>query len=92
MSLPEPVLQLLQAVVDAVDLPLATLTERDDRERGLLLDRRATQVAIILGTILKHADTTTIDELAKDAERLRGYASGPLTYTPWKAPQNGSAS
>ncbi|MDJ0461577.1 hypothetical protein [Streptomyces sp. H27-C3] len=86
-ALPKPVRELLQAVVDAVDLPLPDITEQDDRERTLLLDRRAAHVAIILGLVLRDGGTTIAD-LTADAAHLRKYTAGPLTYTPWQAPRD----
>jgi hypothetical protein len=80
-GLPEPVRQLLEAVVEAVDLPLADVTVHDDRERTILMDRRMLHVAIVIGSIAHHADSMTIEDLAQDTRLLRKYtADTPVAY------------
>ncbi|MFD8396462.1 hypothetical protein ACFV2N_46655 [Streptomyces sp. NPDC059680] len=47
-SLPEPVLALLRAVHDALDIPLPGLTDADERAYARLLELRAMHARVTL--------------------------------------------
>ncbi|MGW3026346.1 hypothetical protein [Streptomyces sp. NPDC001221] len=78
-SLPEPVVALLRAVHDALDIPLPGLTDGDERAYATLLARRAMEARITLACILQDGH-----EVGWAAASLRDQVKrGPVTYTPW---------
>jgi hypothetical protein len=82
-ALPDPVTALLQAVIEAIDLPLAGAIEDHDA-RALLLDLRAGDACVILAAALRG------DNVADCAEQLREWtANRPVTYTVWVPEQDG---
>lgn len=79
-GLPEDVRELLAAVVDGLTVPLAG-TSADDKVRAVLLDRRASDVLVIVEAVLKG------DDVARSAKHLREWtAQQPVTYTPYAPP------
>lgn len=77
--LSEPVVALLRAVHDALDLPLPGLTDADERAYARLLDRRAMEARVALACVLQDEH-----ELGGAAATLREMVQlGPVTYTPW---------
>ncbi|QHC30856.1 hypothetical protein [Streptomyces sp. HF10] len=78
-SLPAPVVTLLRAVHDALDLPLPGLTDADERAYHVLMHDRASHARITLAGVL--ADR---HDLGPAAAMLREWTAGaPVTYTPW---------
>ncbi|WP_153813467.1 hypothetical protein [Streptomyces sp. SUK 48] len=78
-SLPEPVVSLLRAVHDALDLPLPGLTDADERAYHVLMHDRASRARIVLAGVL--ADR---HDLGPADAMLREWTAGaPVTYTPW---------
>jgi len=85
-ALPDDVRALLQAAVDALDVPLADAAE-DDATRELLLSRRASDARIILAAVLKG------DHIGDATKHLLDWvARHPVTYLPWQARQDGGQS
>jgi hypothetical protein len=74
------VADLLSAIYDALDIPLAA-TEENQRRRGHVLDSRLIDVQTILGSALR----PSIFTLTEQAEKLREWVKqSPTDYTPWK--------
>ncbi|MGW6943788.1 hypothetical protein ACWGF3_32935 [Streptomyces xanthophaeus] len=69
---------LLAAIVQALDLPLPSITEADERLYYRLLDRRALAVRLIIES---NRAVTRDPRLAANAIRTRT-AEEPVTYTP----------
>ncbi|WP_374773796.1 hypothetical protein OG756_12935 [Streptomyces sp. NBC_01310] len=76
---------LLEAIVDALDLPLPSIAEADERLYYRLLERRALAVRIIIEA---NRTVSRDPRLAADAIRTRA-AEEPVTYTPFKDEKNG---
>ncbi|MCX4526743.1 hypothetical protein OG982_13870 [Streptomyces sp. NBC_01551] len=76
---------LLEAIVDALDLPLPSIEAADERLYYRLLERRALAVRIIIES---NRAVTRDPRLAADAIRTRT-AEEPVTYTPYKDEKNG---
>ncbi|MET7538262.1 hypothetical protein [Streptomyces sp. NPDC005507] len=75
--LPADVVDLVTAVVGALDLPLPATTDADERTYHRLLGRRAIAVFIALSTLLKFHS----DGVGNDAEWIRTrIAELPVTY------------
>ncbi|MFG2634349.1 hypothetical protein ACGFX8_10445 [Streptomyces sp. NPDC048362] len=80
-TLPEPVVALLRAVHDALDIPLPGATDADERAYDRLLDRRAMHARVTLACILQDGHG-----VGRSAAVLRDLTSRePVTYTPWIA-------
>jgi hypothetical protein len=78
-SFPEPVVALLRAVHDALDLPLPGLTDADERAYARLLAQRARDARVILAGVLDDGH-----EAGGAAVSLRAWMDRePVTYTPW---------
>ncbi|MFH9039473.1 hypothetical protein ACH4FA_08955 [Streptomyces sp. NPDC017966] len=78
-SLSEPVMELLRAVHDALDLPLPGLTDADEYAYAGLLANRARDARVILAGVLHDGH-----EPGRAAVALRGWLDRwPVTYTPW---------
>ncbi|MGA5201372.1 hypothetical protein [Streptomyces variegatus] len=78
-SFPEPVVALLRAVHDALDLPLPGLTDADERTYARLLAQRARDARVILAGVLDDGH-----EAGGAAVSLRAWMDRePVTYTPW---------
>ncbi len=78
---------LLDAIVTALDLPLPSIAEADERLYYRLLERRAIAVRIIIES---NRDVTRDPRRAADAIRTRT-AEEPVTYTPNEFDKNGDA-
>ena len=73
-ALAADVRELLAAVVDALDVPLADRAE-DDTTRTMILSRRASDARIILDAAIRG------DVIADCTRQLRGWTAGlPVTY------------
>ncbi|MCX5304698.1 MULTISPECIES: hypothetical protein [Streptomyces] len=76
---------LLDAIVDALDLPLPSIEAADERLYYRLLERRALAVRIIIES---NRAVTRDPRPAADAIRTRT-AEEPVTYTPFKDEKDG---
>ncbi|MFD3777967.1 hypothetical protein [Streptomyces sp. NPDC058612] len=76
---------LLDAIMDALNLPLPSIAETDERLYYRLLERRALTVRI---TLRANLTVSRDPQLAADAIRIRT-AEEPVTYTPFKPGKNG---
>lgn len=78
-ALPTEVRELLTAIVEALDVPLADRPV-DDPTRAELLTRRASDTRVIVELLLAHGDA------ARAARRLRQWtAEHPVAYPTWHA-------
>lgn len=84
-DLPEPVAELLAAIADSLDLPLPGLNDADERAHAGLLRDRAVRVRNAARLILD--DGHPIDRAAQWIRREAD--ARPVTYTPWKRPEDG---
>ncbi|NGO43770.1 hypothetical protein [Streptomyces ureilyticus] len=74
--------ELLKALLDALDVPLAEQAD-DDQARARLLDVRVSHAVIALESVLKHGP----EDVEDSARWLREEtAKRPVTYTPWERP------
>ncbi|WP_371592773.1 hypothetical protein [Streptomyces virginiae] len=76
---------LLEAIVAALYLPLPSIEEADERLYYQLLERRAIAVRIIIES---NRTVTRDPRLAADAIRTQT-AEEPVTYTPFKEAKDG---
>ncbi|MEU7724010.1 hypothetical protein AB0B78_01940 [Streptomyces sp. NPDC040724] len=76
---------LLDAIVEALDLPLPSIGEADEQLYYRLLERRALAVRIIVQI---NRTVTRDPSVAADAIRTRT-AEEPVTYTPFKDEKDG---
>ncbi|WP_046496555.1 hypothetical protein [Streptomyces odonnellii] len=87
-GIPDSVIPLLAAIADALNLPLPSVHQHDERAYHRLLERRSQAVRSQLLAILAYPDLGFVD----DAARIRSEtAASPVTYTPWKDPRDGEA-
>ncbi|WP_405525221.1 hypothetical protein OG426_19375 [Streptomyces canus] len=78
-ALPAAVTDLLAAIRDALDVPLAD-RPADDVQRTELLTRRASDTRVVVELLLTHGD------VAHSAMRLREWtAEHPVAYATWQA-------
>lgn len=78
-SLPAPVRELLAAIREALNVPLADRPV-DDAVRGELLTRRASDTRVIVELLLQHGN------IGHHTARLREWtAEHPVTYPMWQA-------
>lgn len=78
-ALPAAITDLLSAIVDALNVPLAD-QPADDVVRAELLTRRASDTRVLLELLLTHGDIT------RTATRLREWtAQNPVAYQTWQA-------
>ncbi|MGW5776047.1 hypothetical protein [Streptomyces sp. NPDC003863] len=81
--LPADVADLLTAIVEALDIPLPSIEDADERKHYQLLERRAMDVRIALQSLLRHRSHP---DLRDDAAYLRRWtAEYPVTYTPFRS-------
>lgn len=79
-ALPLAVTELLTAIRDALNVPLADRPV-DDQQRAELLTRRTADTRVILELLLKHDG-----DVARSAARLREWtAEHPVSYATWQA-------
>lgn len=84
-DIPDPVRELLAALVDAVDLPLPDITDADERRAGNILRDRARSAVVVARGVLEDGH-----DPARAAAYLRQRtAETPANYRPWRDPQNG---
>jgi len=77
-QLPDAAVALLRAVVEALDIPMPGIDDKDERAHRRLLERRTTDLRIILASMLKFPDL----DITKDVETIRARtAAAPVTYT-----------
>lgn len=85
-DLPEPVRDLIAAVVDALDIPLPSTDAADERAYHRVLALRTTDVRIMLATLLDFPDVA----IDKDPAALRARtAAVPVTYGVYEDVQDG---
>jgi hypothetical protein len=78
-ALPPAITDLLAAIRDALDVPLADRPV-DDQARAELLTRRASDTRVVVELLLTHGD------IAHSVIRLREWtAEHPVTYPTWQA-------
>jgi hypothetical protein len=83
------VADLLAAVVEALDLPLPSLDDADERAYYGLLERRTAAVRVALAVKLQYLGDDVSD--TTNAIRRRT-AEEPITYTPFDFETTGGAS
>lgn len=76
---------LLAAVVDALDVPLPSLAETDERAYQHLLGHRAGTVRSVMQANLTHSR----DPWLAASEIRRRTAESPVTYTPFEFKMDG---
>ncbi|AJF66305.1 hypothetical protein SVTN_19840 [Streptomyces vietnamensis] len=81
--LPADVVDLLSAIVEALDIPLPSVEDTDERKHYQLLDRRTMDVRIALQSLLRHRSHP---DLHDDAAYIRRWtAEYPVTYMPFRS-------
>lgn len=81
-TIPEPVRDLLAAIVEALDVPLADQAADDDTASRLMRER-ASNARIIAGSALT---SPSLSDIARAAGQLCGWtADSPVTYRPYQA-------
>jgi hypothetical protein len=83
------VAELLAAVVEALDMPLPSLDDADERAYHRLLERRTAAVRNALAAKLQYLDYGVSD--TTNAIRRRT-AEEPITYTPYDFEASGGVS
>jgi hypothetical protein len=79
-GLPDDVRGLIEAIVEALNIPRPATTERDMDVHNRLIASRASDVCIQLASLLRAPNLNTP---AETAEHLRAWiADSPVTYTP----------
>ncbi|MGW6462196.1 hypothetical protein ACWF94_40780 [Streptomyces sp. NPDC055078] len=81
-----PVADLIAAVVEALDVPLPSIADADERAYHRLLERRVTDVRVTLAVLLKYPETGVGDNAAYIRTRT---AAEPVTYTPFEPRPDG---
>ncbi|MFF9503815.1 hypothetical protein [Streptomyces sp. NPDC014656] len=80
-TLPADVVDLLTAVVEALDLPIPSIETADERKHYRLLEDRTMHARIALQCLLRHRDHP---DLPDDTAYIRRCtAEHPITYTPY---------
>lgn len=79
-ALPDDVRALLQAVLDALDIPRPAFTDQDIAAHGRLFTSRAADIRIQLESLLR---APAVNPPAETARHLRAWiADSPVDYTP----------
>ncbi|MGW7141145.1 hypothetical protein [Streptomyces xanthophaeus] len=78
---------LLAAIVEALDVPLPSLAQADERTYYLLLERRASDIRIAAEVNLSH----TLDPWMAASAIRRRTAETPVTYTPFEFKPDGGS-
>ncbi|MFF4433041.1 hypothetical protein ACFYZ4_28275 [Streptomyces sp. NPDC001513] len=81
------VTDLLRAVVEALDVPLPSVAEDDERVYHRLLERRASDVRIVLDVMLRRDG----DPWENASIIRRRTAQEPVTYTPFVFKDGGTS-
>ncbi|MET9728484.1 hypothetical protein [Streptomyces zaomyceticus] len=85
--LPADVTDLLSAIVEALDIPMPSIEDADERKHYRLLERRATDVRIAWRSLLRHPSHP---DLHYDAAYIRTCtAEQPVTYTAYEPDRAG---
>jgi hypothetical protein len=85
-ALPPAVSDLIAAVVDALELPLPSLEEADERAYLRIIERRVSDVRVVLATMLDFPDT----DIRRDAADIRDRtAAVPAAYAPFEDTTDG---
>ncbi|OII63248.1 hypothetical protein BJP40_24920 [Streptomyces sp. CC53] len=80
---------LLTAIVEALDMPVPSIQEADEREHYRLLERRSADVRIALAVLLRHPGSGALDDTARDIRDRTAY--DPVTYTtPYRSQERGA--
>ncbi|MFG2872924.1 hypothetical protein [Streptomyces sp. NPDC048338] len=78
---------LLTAIVEALDMPMPSIHEDDEREHYRLLERRSSDVRIALSVLLRFPGSGALDDTIQD---LRDRTKrNPVTYTPFASEEHG---
>jgi hypothetical protein len=88
-TLSSAVLELLTAIVEALDVPLPGLDEADDRAYQAVMRRRLSEVHIVLDVALSPEWVGTLDPAREAANIRQRTADTPITYTVWERPADG---
>ncbi|MFI8914460.1 hypothetical protein ACIGW4_22970 [Streptomyces sp. NPDC053513] len=78
---PSDLTGLLTAIVEALDVPMPSVDEADEREHYWLLERRASDVRIGLSVLLEYLDVDVLEDTVREIRHRT--ASNPITYTPF---------
>ncbi|WP_412077768.1 hypothetical protein ACLF6K_26050 [Streptomyces xanthophaeus] len=76
---------LLAAVVEALDVPLPSIADVDERVYYLLLERRVSDLRVVLAVMLSLGG----DPWQNASVIRRRTAEEPVTYTPYEPRRNG---
>ncbi|MCX5013508.1 hypothetical protein OG765_21295 [Streptomyces sp. NBC_00555] len=79
-------IDLLTAVVAALDVPLPSIADADERLYHRLLERRMSDVRVVLAAMVRHGG----DPWENASEIRRRTAEVPVTYTPFEFTQDGA--
>lgn len=84
-TLGSDVLDLLAAIRDALDVPLADLTDADQRAYQAVMRRRLSEVHIVLDVALEPKWIGTFDPAREAASIRTRTADTPVTYATWQS-------
>lgn len=80
-TLPQAVTNLLAAIVEALDVPIADQPD-DDSTAAALMRQRANETRIIAASVLRDLDPANVEGAAA---QLRGWtAEAPVAYRSWQ--------
>jgi hypothetical protein len=83
------VLDLLAAIVEALDVPLPSLDEADERAYHRLMERRLGGLHATLDVALAPEWRDTIDPAREAAHIRQCTAAAPIAYTVWEPAKDG---
>ncbi|MFE7596927.1 hypothetical protein [Streptomyces sp. NPDC057494] len=78
---------LLTAIVEALDIPMASIDETDERKHYRLLERRAADVVIVLSVLLRYPGAEVVEDSVREIRHRT--ASNPVNYTPFRYEEPG---
>ncbi|MGW5394741.1 hypothetical protein [Streptomyces sp. NPDC003952] len=81
------VADLLRAIVEALDVPLPSVADADERVYHRLLERRTSDVRIVLDVMLRMGG----DPWENASDIRRRTAEEPVTYTPFVFKDGGTS-
>jgi hypothetical protein len=84
-ELSSDVLDLLAAIRDALDVPLPSLAEADERAWHRLMARRLSELHVTLSVALDPKWADGVDAAHEAAQIRQRTAATPVTYTVWEA-------
>ncbi|MEV7530961.1 hypothetical protein [Streptomyces hydrogenans] len=80
-DLPSEVTTLVAAILEALDLPLPSVEDADERKHYRVLEKRAQDVSIGLSMLLKYSNEMPVEEAVV---YVRDWTKRhPATYTPF---------